>query len=125
MEKELFYLYMKEHYMTINDVPLFSNKFIFALTRKELNERKKRVIANAASNAFKLGKLQIKKYKKDLFSTVSFHKHTSISNGVEKKYYQLRGFTKDKFYSNGNAAAILCVEQQFSEEIGEQLIEMW
>ena len=86
MEKELFYLYVKEHYMTINNVPLFKHKFIFGQNRKELNIKKKEVISKAASNAFKLGKLQIKKYQKDLFDSISFHKHTSINNGIEKKF---------------------------------------
>ena len=125
MEKELFYLYVKEHYMTINNVPLFKHKFIFGQNRKELNIKKKEVISKAASNAFKLGKLQIKKYQKDLFDSISFHKHTSINNGIEKKFYQLRAFTKDKFCSNGNEPAILCVEQQFSEEIGDEMVGLW
>ena len=117
---ELYVVEEKAHSIKINNKPLYFYNFYFFIDKNKANA-KARELRTLWKN--KIGDATIKTYiPNNLFNWVNVNKHKSISNGIEKEFWSLRGGTKIKNPSTGES---IIIDVQLDNEVGEAAKEFF
>jgi hypothetical protein len=112
--KELYVVEEKAHTVKINYKPLYFYNFYFFVDKSKA-QSKARELKNSWKN--KIGEATIRTYiPNNLFDWVNVNLYKSISNGVEKNYWNIRGGTKMKNPSTGES---IIIDVQVDNEVGE------
>ena len=109
----------KEHHISINNNPIYDIKCIFFLNKKDAQSEVK-IEKEKWLYKSELSKISIRQVDGTVFDWFNITKHTSISNGIEKEFFYLRGDLNKKNPSTGKP---IFVEQYLNLEEGQAIAD--